>query len=43
MGCRFTFGSDSHSESGHDDYLYIAGTLIDGLSLKEEDMAEAVR
>lgn len=43
MGCRFTFGSGSHSESGHDDYLYIAGTLIGGLSLKEEDMAEAVR
>ena len=43
MGCRFTFGSDSHSESGHDDYLHIAGTLIEGLSIKEDDMAETVR
>lgn len=43
MGCRFTFGSDSHSESGHDDYLHIAGTLIEVLSIKEDDMAETVR
>lgn len=43
MGCRFTFGSDSHSETGHDSYCAIAQTLIDCLELRESDMAEITR
>lgn len=43
MGCKFTFGSDSHSEKGHDSYLYTAQTLIDCLEIKETDIAEIAR
>lgn len=43
MGCKFTFGSDSHSEKGHDAYLYTAQTLIDCLEIKETDIAAIAR
>ena len=43
MGCKFTFGSDAHSEKDHDRYLYTAQMLIDCLGIKEDDLAERVR
>ena len=43
MGCKFTFGSDSHSETGHDTYMQDSKTIIDCLDIKVNDLAEMVR
>ena len=42
-GCRFTFGSDSHTDRGHDGYEYVCKTISRGLELKEEDLHELVK
>ena len=42
-GCKFTFGSDSHTDKGHEHYAFICQTISDGLGLKEDDLAELVR
>lgn len=42
-GCKFTFGSDSHTNHGHDTYAFVCQTVSDALGLKEEDIAELVR
>ncbi len=39
MGCKFTFGSDAHSETGHENYLRIANTFTECLNLTEKDIA----
>ena len=41
-GCKFTFGSDSHSSAYHDFYEN-ASILSDILELKEDDLAEICR
>lgn len=43
MGCKFTFGSDSHSEKGHESYLSTAQTIIDCLEIEETDIAVIAR
>ena len=43
MGCKFTFGSDSHSETGHDTYMQDSKTIIDCLDIKVNDLPEMVR
>ena len=42
-GCKFTFGSDSHTDRGHDTYAFVCQTVSDALGLKEDDIAELVR
>ena len=42
-GCRFTFGSDSHSSTGHDTYKETCETFIRALDLKSDDLCELVR
>ena len=39
MGCKFTFGSDAHSETEHDNYIRIANTFTECLNLTEKDIA----
>ncbi len=38
MGCKFIFGSDSHSVNGHDNYLHTQQTIADFLELSENNM-----
>lgn len=42
VGCKFVFGSDSHSSSGHDAFLknYVVASLLE---LKSDDIAEFAR
>ena len=42
-GCKFTFGSDSHTDRGHDTYEFVCRTVSDALGLKEDDLAKMVR
>ena len=42
QGCRFLFGSDSHSAASHDHYSN-ADFVADLLELKEEDIAQIAR
>lgn len=42
-GCKFTFGSDSHTDKGHDDYADITAIFAEELGLSENDLAEFVR
>ena len=42
-GCKFTFGSDSHTSSGHDRYAEICDALVKALSLTENDICDFVK
>ena len=42
-GCKFTFGSDSHTNLEHNGYASTCETIANGLGLKEDDLAETVR
>lgn len=39
-GCKFSFGSDSHSDSGHNNYDTVCQTVASELGLCEDDIAE---
>ena len=41
--CKFSFGSDSHSDTGHDNYDTVCETVANELSLTEKDIADFVK
>ena len=42
-GCRFSFGSDAHSEGGHSKYVETCQLFVDTFGLKDSDIADFVK
>lgn len=37
-GCKFLFGSDSHSDDVHDNYIHILEKITETVGINEEDI-----
>ena len=42
-GCKFIFGSDAHSDTGHANYVEIINEICSIIGLKDEDITEIAR